>query len=179
MLRARLRTLVEQRANDPSATPLSLEDARKALDLPDVRLVPALLTSQFSVRNGAIVHTEAPDTLAPAVRAALMALEHRLTGDGFTVPTDAELAALGLGPAEIASAVRARRLLRLAPGVVLLPDTVRFAVTVLARLSQPFTAGQAREALGTSRKVVVPLLEHLARVGSTRRVEDRHTVTGR
>src|SRR6266508_4410113 len=179
-LRARLLKLVAQRTRDPSAPPLSVEDARKALDLPDVRLVPALLPEPWAVRNGVIVHAEAPDTLAPAVREAVEALERRLAGRGFTVASEEELASLGLGMAEIAAAIRAGRLLRLAPGVVLLPGTVEKAVTVLAGLPQPFTASEAREALGTTRKVIVPLLEHLARRGTTRRDADgRHTVTGR
>jgi len=179
-LRAKLMTLVAGRASDPSASPLSVEDARKALDLPDPRLVPALLTPPLAVRNGMIVRGEAPDTLAPAVRVALKTLEQRLAGTVFTMPTEDELAALGLRAAEISAAVRAGRLLKLAPDVVLLPETVRRSVGILAQLSQPFTAGQAREALGTTRKVVVPLLEHLALRGATRRVADgRHTVTGR
>ena len=177
-LRARLRTLVEQRAGDPSAPPLSLEDARHGLDLPDVRLVPALLTAPFTVRNGVIVHADAPDTLAPAVREALDMLERRIEDAAIAVPTAEEFEALGLRAAEIAAAVRAQRLVRLASDVVLLPATVQHALTVLARLPQPFTAGQAREALGTTRKVIVPLLEHLARSGSTRRVDDRHAVNG-
>jgi selenocysteine-specific elongation factor len=41
-------------------------------------------------------------------------------------------------------------------------------------LPQPFTASQAREALGTTRKVVVPLLEYLAAHGRTRRTPDGH-----
>lgn len=179
-LRDRLRTLVTTRARDAAAAPLSVEDARKALDLPDARLVPALLPSPFAVRNGLIVHAEAPDTLAPAVRLALEKLEGGLADRGFTVPTDAELAAVGLRAAEVAAAVRARRLVRLAPDVVLLPETVRRGLSVLAGLPQPFTAGEAREALGTTRKVIVPLLEHLAASGHTRRVVDgRHTVTER
>jgi selenocysteine-specific elongation factor len=53
-------------------------------------------------------------------------------------------------------------------------------VTVFAGLAQPFTASQAREALGTTRKVIVPLLEHLALRGRTRRDADaRHSITGR
>jgi selenocysteine-specific elongation factor len=172
--------MVARRARDPSAPPLRVEDARKALDLPDARLIPPLLTPPLAVRNGVIVPAEAPDTLAPAVREAVAALEGRLAGRGITVPTDDELAALGLRTAEVAAAVRAGRLLRLAPGVVLLPDTVRQAVSVLAGLPQPFTAGEAREALGTTRKVIVPLLEHLALQGRTRRGADgRHAVTGR
>jgi selenocysteine-specific elongation factor len=175
-----LATLAARQASDPSAPPLSVEDARRSLDLPDVRLVPALLTPPWSVRNGMIVHAEAPDTLSPAVREALDALERTLAGREFTVPTEAELAGLGLRGAEIGAAARAGRLVRLAPDVVLLPDTVSRAVDVLAGLPQPFTAGEAREALGTSRKIIVPLLEHLAQQGRTRRTADgRHTVTGR
>jgi selenocysteine-specific elongation factor len=179
-LRERLEALLARRAGDPSAAPLTVEHVRKALDLPDVRLVPALLPDGWEIRDGMVVRAGAPDTLAPALRTAVAALEARFAGGGFAVPTDDELAAAGLGTAEIAAAARAGRLLRLAPGVVLLPDTVRHAVRVLAGLPQPFTASEAREALGTTRKVIVPLLEHLARQGVTRRAPDgRHSVTGR
>jgi selenocysteine-specific elongation factor len=179
-LRARLAAMVAQRARDPSAPPLRVEDARKALDLPDARLVPALLPPPLAIRDGVILHSEAPDTLAPAVREALDKLERQLAGSDFTVPTEEDLAAQGLRTAEIAAAARVGRLLRLAPGVVLLPGTVRRSVDVLAGLPQPFTASEAREALGTTRKVIVPLLEHLASRGATRRLADgRHIVTGR
>ncbi len=179
-LRERLATLVADRVNDASAAPLRVEDARKALDLPDVRLVPSLIADGFTIRNGAIVAAEAPDTLAPVVRDALSKLESSVRGRGFIVPTDDELATLGLRTAEVAAAARAGRLVRLAPGVVLLPGTLDYAMSVLAGLSQPFTAGEAREALGTSRKVVVPLLEYLALHGRTRRDADgHHAVTGR
>ncbi len=179
-LRERLSILLAQRAEDPSAGPLAVEDARKVLELPDARLVPALLSAPWQVRNGMIVHAQAPDILAPAVRAAVQALQARWGGDGFAVPTEEDLAALGLHAAEIALAARAGRLVRLAPGVVLLPDAVATAVDVLAGLPQPFTASQAREALGTTRKVIVPLLEHLAVRGRTLRTPDgQHRVTGR
>jgi selenocysteine-specific elongation factor len=180
VLRERLLSLVAQRASDPSAAPLGVEHARRALDLPDPRLVPALLTPPWSVRDGMIVHAQAPDTLAPSIRTTVEALERRLAGRDFAVPTEEELAGLGLGTPEIAAAVRAARLVRLAPGVVLLPDTVEHAVTVLAGLPQPFTVSQARDALGTSRKVIVPLLEHLAMRGRTARTPDgHHTVIAR
>jgi selenocysteine-specific elongation factor len=177
-LRTRLAALVKSRSEDPSAPPLRVEDARKALDLPDARLVPPLLGPDVTVRDGMLLPAGAPDTLAATVREALSTLDRQVTG--FVVPTEDELAALGLRAAEIAAAVRAGRLVRLAPDVVLLPGTVAHAVGVLAELPQPFTAGEAREALHTTRKVVVPLLEHLAQKGRTRRDADgRHTVTER
>jgi selenocysteine-specific elongation factor len=47
----------------------------------------------------------------------------------------------------------------------------------LAGLPQPFTLGEARRALGTTRRVAVPLLELLDRRGATRRLpDDRRTV---
>ncbi|HZN75731.1 MAG TPA: selenocysteine-specific translation elongation factor [Micromonosporaceae bacterium] len=179
-LRERLGALVAARVADPSAPPLRVDDAKKALDLPDTKLVTALLPAELAVRNGMIVPAEAPDTLAPAVRDSLAALERRYSKSEFTVPTEDELAALGLGKAEISAAGRAGRLVRLLPDVVLPSATVDYAVTVLAGLTQPFTVSEAREALGTTRKVIVPLLEYLATQGRTRRAPDgRHSVTGR
>jgi selenocysteine-specific elongation factor len=58
--------------------------------------------------------------------------------------------------------------------VVLLPSAPTFAIQALAQLPQPFTTSQARQALGTSRRVAIPLLEHLDGRGLTRRVDDEH-----
>ncbi|MQA06411.1 MAG: selenocysteine-specific translation elongation factor [Streptosporangiales bacterium] len=179
-LRKRLTELVETRRSDPAAAPLTVDEARSLLDLPDARLVPPLVTPPLAVRNGTVVHGDAPDTVAPAVRSAVQRLAGLLPGDGFAVPSEADLQAVGLGPAEVSAAVRAEHLVRLSPAVVLLPDAVRHAVDTLAQLPQPFTASEARQSLGTTRRIAVPLLEHLARHNHTRRTGDgRHQVTGR
>ncbi|HET9630943.1 MAG TPA: SelB C-terminal domain-containing protein, partial [Terrabacter sp.] len=57
-------------------------------------------------------------------------------------------------------------------GVVLLPGADDTAYDVLGALPQPFTTSQARQALGTSRRVVLPLLAHLDRTGRTVRLPD-------
>ncbi|WP_440103145.1 SelB domain-containing protein [Streptosporangium sp. H16] len=44
--------------------------------------------------------------------------------------------------------------------------------TALARLPRPFTAAEARIAPNTSRRVVIPLPEHLDRLGTTRRQDN-------
>jgi selenocysteine-specific elongation factor len=47
----------------------------------------------------------------------------------------------------------------------------------LARLEQPFTTSDARQRLGTTRRVILPLLSHLDRQGRTRRLpDDRRSV---
>ena len=74
---------------------------------------------------------------------------------------------------------KAGLLLRVAPGIVLLPGADDLARDALAGLPQPFTASEARQRLGTSRRVVLPLLDHLDRTGRTRRLPDdrREVVT--
>ena len=62
------------------------------------------------------------------------------------------------------------------PSVVLLPGAAEEAVRVLAALPQPFTLSAARQALGTTRRVAVPLLELLDRQGATRRLPDDRRV---
>ena len=68
--------------------------------------------------------------------------------------------------------MRAGRLTRIADGVVLGPDAFDRAAAILATLPQPFTVSQARRALGTTRRVAVPLLELLDARRITRRSDD-------
>jgi selenocysteine-specific elongation factor len=107
----------------------------------------------------------------PALSPGVDVLARRLASQPFAAPEQPELDALGLGRREIAAAVAAGRLLRLPPVVVLLPDAPERAVELLTALPQPFTPSAAREAWGTSRRVAIPLLEHLDRRGVTRRLD--------
>jgi selenocysteine-specific elongation factor len=109
-----------------------------------------------------------PDDL----RASLDHLRVMLEEDPFDAPDAARLAALGLDTRRLAAAARAGEVLRLADQVVLLPGADAMAVARLRDLPQPFTASEARQALGTSRRVVLPLLAHLDRLGATRRLPD-------
>jgi selenocysteine-specific elongation factor len=63
-------------------------------------------------------------------------------------------------------------LLRLNEQIVLAPGADAEAARVLARLPQPFTTAEARQALGTTRRVAIPLLEYLDRAGATQRLPD-------
>jgi selenocysteine-specific elongation factor len=79
----------------------------------------------------------------------------------------------------VAVLARAGHVLRLADAVVLLPGADDRAVTVLRGLPQPFTVSEARAALQTTRRVVLPLLAHLDRTGRTTRLaDDRRRVRG-
>ncbi len=95
-----------------------------------------------------------------------------LADEPFRAPEADELADLKLGPRELAAAVRVKRLTRIADGVVLGLDAFDRAAAILKTLPQPFTVSQARQALGTTRRVAVPLLEHMDALRITRRADD-------
>jgi selenocysteine-specific elongation factor len=167
--------LGEEVARYAAAHPLEpgapVEALRRLLDLPDRALVGALVNPPLVMREGR-VGTGTPAGLPAAIARAVEQVRADLAGQPFRAPEAGRLAELGLGGREIAAAVRAGALLRVAEGVVLLPDAVDAAARVLAELPQPFTLSTARQALGTTRRVAVPLLELLDRRGATRRLPD-------
>ncbi|HEV7756959.1 MAG TPA: selenocysteine-specific translation elongation factor [Mycobacteriales bacterium] len=157
----------------------TVEAVRALLGVPHAAVVTALVTPPLGVRDGRVVDLTARPTLPPAVARAVEALTADLAAAPFQAPDAGRLADLGLGSRELAAAERAGAVLRVTDGVVLLPDAERRAAEVLAALPQPFTLSEARQALGTSRRVAVPLLELLDRRRLTTRLpDDRRTVAG-
>lgn len=153
------------------AAGMPLETLRQRAGLPAAELVPTLLEGTgLEVVDGLV---RAPGVSLPArVDEAVRTIEEWLTAEPFRAPEADELAGLKLGPRELAAAARAGRLTRIADGVVLGPDALDRAAGVLATLPQPFTVSEARRALGTSRRVAVPLLEQLDARRITRRGAD-------
>ncbi len=149
-----------------------VEVTRQALRLPDRSLVHALVSPPFAVRDGRVVRIDDGAGLPPSIAEAIEKLQTDLGADPFAAPDAARLAELRLGSRELAAATRAGALVRIAEGVVLLPGSVERSVSVLAMLTQPFTVSEAKQALGTTRRVAVPLLELLDRRRLTERLPD-------
>jgi selenocysteine-specific elongation factor len=163
---------VRQWADDHDvAAGMPLETLRQRAGLPAAELLPRLLAGTgLEVADGLV---RPPGAGLPArVDKAVRAIEEWLAAEPFRAPEADELAELKLGPRELAAAVRAGRLTRIADGVVLGPDAFDRAAGVLATLPQPFTVSEARRALGTTRRVAVPLLEQLDARRVTRRGGD-------
>lgn len=170
----RLRAAVEAAAADPLSPGLTLGASEATVDLPDRSLLAAVVTRAGLVIDGPRVRrSELPDDLGPAEH-SLRRLEERLRGNPFDLPESDDLVELGIGSRELAAAERMGRLLRLAEGIVVLPTAPALAMRALSALPQPFTTSQARQALGMTRRTVIPLLEHLDRRGWTRRVDSTH-----
>jgi selenocysteine-specific elongation factor len=146
------------------------EAVRRELGLPDAELLAVLVRPPLSLRDGRVVAGAA--ALPPAVQRAVDGIRGRLAADPFAAPEAGDLAAAGLGPRELAAAVRDEQLVRIAEGVYLAPGVAEQARRRLAGLPQPFTLSQARQAWGTSRRVAVPLAEWLDSRGVTVRLPD-------
>ena len=153
------------------AAGMPLETLRRQAGLPAVELVSTLLDGTgLEVADGLV---RQPNTGLPSrVDKAVRTLEARLGAEPFRAPEADELKELKLGNQELAAAARTGRLTRIAEGVVLGPDVFDRAAEVLKTLPEPFTVSDARRALGTSRRVAVPLLEQLDVRRITRRADD-------
>jgi selenocysteine-specific elongation factor len=193
-LRARLPVVVREfLARDPLARGMPAEAARAALGLPGRDLVTALAGSRATpagaprggdasgaqrgsgvVLDGGYLRLAggaAPGiALPPRVAAAVRQVLEDLARDQFAAPDGQRLRQLGLDAKALATAARGGLLLRVADQVVLAPGADTAALAILAELPQPFTTSAARQALGTSRRVVIPLLEHLDRARATERL---------
>ena len=175
-LRAAVQALQER---DPLAAGMSLGAARDLLQLPEERLLSHVIRGARLEAEGGHVRLPGSRDSLGAAEPAIAEVERTLTAHPFHAPEAQELAALGLGARELAAAERTGRLLRLRDGVVLLPTAPALAMRLLAGLEQPFTTSQARQTLGTTRRVAVPLLEHLDSRGWTRRLDAGHRTVAR
>ncbi|WP_030900110.1 selenocysteine-specific translation elongation factor [Streptomyces sp. NRRL F-5126] len=176
-LRRRLAAAVQDHARrNPLEPGMPAEAARRALGLPDRLLVDALVAARAEPalrRRGGRLHIGAARAELPeAVRRAVDAVHAELAERPYRSPEAKRLAELGLTQKAMAAAAAAGVLLKVADGIVLLPGADARAARLLAGLEQPFTLSQARIALDTTRRVAVPLLEHLDRKGHTVRVDE-------
>ncbi|HET7304807.1 MAG TPA: SelB C-terminal domain-containing protein [Segeticoccus sp.] len=153
---------------------LPLPAARHDLGVPDAALLPPLANAAgLEVADGRVGRPGALPDLGQA-EDGLRELERRLQESPFEAPERPDLDGWGLGPRQLAAAERAGRIVRVGDDVVLLPKGPAMAMRVLSGLPQPFTTSEARQALGTTRRVAIPLLEHLDRRGWTRRIDAGH-----
>ncbi|HEY6499600.1 MAG TPA: SelB C-terminal domain-containing protein [Streptosporangiaceae bacterium] len=181
--------VVDHATRNPLAVGLPVEAARAALHLPTRALSEALARPAagqppaVTVHDGYLTAAQAPNEagqpgpVRPAqvperLLTAVRAVRSDLAGGPFRAPEAARLQELGLDTKSIAAAARAGLLLRVSDQIVLAPGADTEAAQALAQLPQPFTTAQARQVLGTTRRVAIPLLEYLDRARITERLPD-------
>jgi selenocysteine-specific elongation factor len=150
--------------------PAAGTDGRAA---PDQRPVRAGADRMPGRRPPGAGGAQSPGPRLPApVASAVQAVLADLADAPFRAPDAERLRALGIDARAAAAAERAGLLRRLPGNILLAPDAPELAARILAGLPQPFSTSDARQALGTSRRVAIPLLEWLDRAGVTRRLPD-------
>lgn len=156
-----------------AAHPLALGMPRKAamdaLGLQEEGLLGLAIAAAKAESSEGVLRLPGQQADLGAAERGVAAIEERLKVEPFAAPEADDLTELDLGPKELAAAERAGRLLRLKQGIVLLPSAPEEARRRLAELEQPFTLSAARKALGTTRRVAIPLLEYLDAQRITRR----------
>ncbi|HZG95224.1 MAG TPA: selenocysteine-specific translation elongation factor [Mycobacteriales bacterium] len=164
---ALLRTVDEHHAARPLDAGVAPAAAERAVGVPDRVLLSALVgdTPAIEMAAGRLRRRAA----RVALPAGVAEVRTRLDRDPFDAPDQPELDRLALTTPVLAAAGRAGVLLVLGGGVVLHPAAGDRAAELLRAIPQPFGPADARAALGVPRRVVIPLLEHLDRIGVTRR----------
>jgi len=154
----------------------ALPGAEAAWKAGGAEVVEALLAAGRLLADGPDVrlpgHGVQLDPLQRAVRAEV---EAALAAGGVTVLSDQQLAGLGADRRMLAVLVRLGVLVTVGPGLHVGAETLARAVGCLRERfpgGQPFTAAEAKEAMGTTRRTAIPLLEHLDRGGITVRQGD-------
>lgn len=168
------RIVDEHHATAPLEPGLPARSAQHQLAVPDLRLVDELVRATDGAlvsRGGRISRPGSGPRFSEPVRRALDELRDRLAADPLAAPDVPELAAAGLTSNVLAAAARSGLLLRLPGDVILDPSAPDTAAAAVAALPQPFTLSEARQALGTTRRIAVPLLEYLDTIGRTVRVD--------
>jgi selenocysteine-specific elongation factor len=179
---AALAAVEGQHRTDPSAPGLPVQTARAAARAPGWpaaagnEVVEALVAGGRLVADGPVLRLPGHGVrLDPAQRALRARVEAAVDEAGVGLLGDAALAELGADRKATALLVRLGVLVPIAPGGYLGRATLEQAVATLRRSfpgGRPFAATEAREALGTTRRTLIPLLEHLDRTGVTVRRGD-------
>jgi selenocysteine-specific elongation factor len=180
-----LEAVERQHRTDPSAVGLAAQAARAAARAPGwpaaagTEVVEALVADGRLVADGPALRLPGHGVrLDPAQRALRARVEAALDEAGVGLLGEAALAELGADRKATALLVRLGVLVPIASGGYLGRSTLEEAVATLRRRfpgGRRFAATEAKEALGTTRRTVIPLLEHLDRTGVTVRQGDlRH-----
>jgi hypothetical protein len=167
----------------PERAGIAMSELRSALRIQDPELLESLLADLSVgdfVRNGSIIGR---NSHRPTLPAQLQPVEKRireaLTGQPFDPPSRKALESDPQARQVVRFLIENGDVTELALDVVLLRNSferMKSQVTEFISKNGPATVSELRQALGSSRRIMVPFLERLDRDGVTRRVADKRTL---
>ena len=186
--------IIRQRARDaidaehrahPERPGLALSELRKALEsqLPFTELFDALVAdlcaNEFSQAGVAIRRATHRPALPPHLEGFGAKVRAALVAKPLEPPSRKELAPDALAQQALRFLLQTGEAIELSEDVVFSADGFARATEVVKKFLDDYgsaTAGELRQALGTSRRIVIPLLERLDKEGVTRREGDKRSL---
>jgi selenocysteine-specific elongation factor len=177
----------EHRAH-PERAGLSLHDLRSALEasliLPEVfeALLTDLCGKEFQQVNAVIRRRTHRPALPPHLQAAGAKLRAALSAKPFEPPSRKELAPDAASQKALRFLLETGEAVEISDEVVLLAENLARATEAIKKFLLDHgsaTVSELRQAVGASRRIVVPLLEKLDREGVTRREGDKRVLRGK
>jgi selenocysteine-specific elongation factor len=179
-----MKVLDEHHAANPLTRGMQKDEARAGSGIDDAKLFSALIASMADriAADGPLLRLGSHAVnLSPEQALARDRLVAELDAAGLQPPTLAELSHAH-GASLVNALVDSGELVRFSPDYVLTAQRYESAKSAIAAAigeEGSLTASRTREVLGTSRKYVIPFLEHLDAVGFTTRSGDLRTLTRR
>jgi len=182
--RARATHLIDDaHKRDPERAGLDLSELRVALrdQLPDLfeALISDLCTHDFRRKDSGIARISYRPTLPLHLELAATKIREALAKKSSDPPSRKEIVLDRHAHQALQFLIEQGEIIEVDPDLVLLPETFRgmkAAITEFISKNGPATVSQLRRMLGTSRRVMVPFLEHLDRAGITQRQGDRRNL---
>jgi selenocysteine-specific elongation factor len=164
----------------PERAGIDLGELRAALRIQEPEVFESLVTDLCEgdfVRKGSVIaRTSHRPTLPVHVQPVEKRIREALSEQPFDPPSRKAIESDSQARQVVRFLIENGDVTELAPDVLLLRDSferMKSRVTEFISKNGPATVSQLRQALGSSRRVMVPLLERLDRDGVTRRVGDK------
>lgn len=167
----------------PERPGIGLPELRSALSKPSERVFNAMLSSLcaagFTVTGTYVRRTAHSPLLPPSLQAAGARIRSALSAKPLEPPPRKELSAGSGSEDAIRFLIQTGEVVELSPELVMNVSAVgrsREIIRSVIAERGPASASELREALGTNRRVIIPLLEWLDREGFTRRIGDKRVL---
>ena len=183
-LRARAIDLIDAaHQKTPDRAGVGLGELRSALRIQEPQLFESLVAdlceTDFVGKGSLIARTSHRPTLPLRVQPVEKRIRAALSENPFDPPSRKAIESDSEGRQVTRFLIENGGVIELAPDVVLLRETfdrMKSKIAEFISKNGPATVSQLRQALGSSRRVMVPLLERFDRDGVTRRVGDKRSL---
>src|SRR5205807_5532619 len=139
-------------------------------------LISDLCAKGFARTATVIARESHRATLPPQIQPAAAKIRETLRAKSFDPPARKEIAQDRHLQSAIRFLIEQGEIIEVGPDLILLREAaeqMQSAIVAFISRNGPATVSELRQELGTSRRVLVPFLEHLDRRGITRREGDR------